>query len=274
MSMIHQSAEIHSTAVVSESAEIGAGTRIGPFCVIGSRVKIGERNMIHSHVVIDGITTIGDDNTIYQFASVGAAPQDLKYHGEESVLRIGHKNIIREYATLQPGTEGGGMQTVVGDGNLFMACSHVGHDAIVGNRNIFANAATLAGHVTVGSGSVIGGLVGIHQFVHVGDLTMIGAGAMVSKDIPPFCTAQGDRASLIGLNTIGMSRAGISEADSRLLKKLYRSIFLSAGTIQDTVTSAREQYASNERAAQFLDFIANSERGVATARSRLRATAE
>jgi UDP-N-acetylglucosamine acyltransferase len=157
--------DIHSTAVVAPEAEIGDGCSVGPYSVIGPKVKLGNGCRVGSHVVIEGNTTIGDENQIFQFASVGAAPQDLKYHGEDSTLQIGSRNIIREYVTLQPGTEGGGMQTTIGDQNLFMACCHVGHDCRVGHRNVFANSAALAGHVTIGNGVIVGGLSGVHQFV-------------------------------------------------------------------------------------------------------------
>lgn len=268
MTGIDPTAAIHPTAVVAEGAIIGAETTIGPYCVVGSSVRLGQRNRILSHVVLDGHTTIGDDNTIYQFASVGAAPQDLKYRGEPSELLIGNKNIIREYATLQPGTEGGGMKTVIGDQNLFMACSHVGHDGQIGSRNIFANAATLAGHVTIGNGVVVGGLVAVHQFVRIGDLAMIGGGAMVAKDIAPFCTAQGDRASTVGLNTVGLQRAGISDGDIKLLRKVYRLIFVSGKRVQEALAEARSEFGESESVNIFLNFIAESERGIAPARSR------
>ncbi|MCL4139356.1 UNVERIFIED_CONTAM: hypothetical protein GTU68_039304, partial [Idotea baltica] len=202
---------IHSTAIIHEGASLGEGTEVGPYSVIGSKVKLGKNNIIKSHVVIEGNTEIGDENTFFQFASVGAAPQDLKFHGEDSKLIIGNKNTIREYVTLQPGTEGGGMLTSIGDQNLFMASSHVGHDCKVGNANVIANSVALAGHVTIHDFVIMGGLSAVHQFVRIGDSSMISGGSMVIKDIPPFSIAQGDRASLVGINKIGLERRGFSK---------------------------------------------------------------
>jgi UDP-N-acetylglucosamine acyltransferase len=219
--------------------------------------------------VIEGNTRIGDENEIFQFSSVGARPQDLKYRGEPSELHIGNRNIIREYATLQPGTSGGGMITRVGDANLFMANTHVGHDSVVGNRCIMANSAALAGHVVLGDGVVIGGLVGIHQFVKIGDLVMIGGGAMVTRDIPPFCIAVGDRATLQGLNIIGLERSGVSREEIAVLRKAYRDILIgdSADTkgmrFKERVEAVRARAHDNAKCAAFIQFIDRSERGVA-----------
>lgn len=259
---------IHPTAVVSKEAKIGAGTTIGPYSVIGADVTIGRGNLIGSHVVIDGYTTIGDENQIFQFASIGARPQDLKYHGEKSTLLIGNRNIIREYATLQPGTEGGGMKTVIGNENLFMACTHVGHDGIIGDKNIFANSAALAGHVTVGDRVTVGGLVGIHQFVKLGDLSLISAGAMVTKDIPPYCIAHGDRAELVGINKIGLERAKFTENQISDARRAYRTIFLTQGILREKLQKLKEEIKGSDIVLKLIDFIENSERGVTTARRK------
>ncbi len=264
--MVSDVAEIHATAIIAEGAILGEGTVVGPYTVIGPRVRIGARNRIGPHVVLEGNTTIGDENQIFQFASVGAVPQDLKYHGEESTLEIGNRNLIREYTTLQPGTEGGGMRTVIGNGNLFMACSHVGHDGRVGDNNVFANSVALSGHVTVGNRCIVGGLSGIHQFVHLGDLCLIGAGAMVSKDIPPYCMAQGDRARLVGLNTVGLKRAKFLEQDIRRMRELYRQIFFGEGTLRERLPALHAGCADFASGRSFLDFISASSRGVATPR--------
>jgi len=223
----HVASAIHPTAIIAEGAVIGEGTTIGAYSIVGPHVVLGKNNLIGPHVVVEGRTFLGDGNQIYQYATVRANPQDLKFHGEPSELRIGNSNIIRECVTLQPGTEGGGMLTKIGDGNLFMANSHVGHDSFVGDRCIFANGCALAGHVTVGSRVVVGGLSGIHQFVRLGDMSMIGAGAMVAQDIPPYCMAQGDRAKLIGLNKIGMERGGVSKEEILSFRKIYRALLLS-----------------------------------------------
>lgn len=259
---------IHPTAVVDSEVEIGAGTEVGPFAVIRGRVRIGERNRIGPHVVIEGNTTIGDENVIFQFASVGAAPQDLKFHGEPSTLEIGNKNIIREYVTIQPGTEGGGMRTVVGSGNLFMANSHVGHDCIVGDRNVFANSVGLSGHVTIGNGTVTGGLAGVHQFVKVGDLALLAGGSMLVKDLPPYCIAQGDRAQLVGINSVGLDRAGIDSANISAIKKVYRKLFFASresgeGSFASRIEALAAEYAGNQHVMKLIDFCRSSERGVA-----------
>lgn len=269
------SSHIHPTAVVAASAVIGDGTTVGPYTVIGPNVVIGKNNTIHTHVVIEGHTSIGDGNTIYQFASVGAAPQDLKFKGEASTLLIGDDNIIREYVTLQPGTASGGMKTVIGNKNLFMACVHVGHDGIIGDGNIFANGAALAGHTIIGNRATIGGLVGIHQFVRVGDFAMIGAGSMVTKDIAPFCNAQGDRAGLVGINVIGLERAKFSAEDIALVKELYKEFFLrSGGTIKDKAEVALQKYPESGAAKLFATFVKGTDRGVTLPRKKASASAE
>jgi UDP-N-acetylglucosamine acyltransferase len=261
---------IHPTAIVDPRAIIGDGTRIGAYSIVGPNVKLGRDNLVAPHVVLDGHTTIGDGNTIYQFASIGAPPQDLKYRGEASELRIGNANIIREYVTLQPGTLGGGMLTSIGDKNLFMASTHVGHDSHVGNRCVVANGAALAGHVTVADGVIIGGLSGIHQFVRLGSVCMVGAGAMVAQDIPPYCMAQGDRATVQGLNRVGLERNGGTREDLGILREVYRVVFTPAGTeaqgmvFKDRVSLARKLVGSNQRGLDFVSFIESSDRGIAS----------
>ena len=256
---------IHPTAIVDKSAQIGEGTTIGAFSIIGPNVRIGARSWIGPHVVVEGHTELGDDNKVFQFASVGSQPQDLKYRGEPSTLQIGNGNIIREYVTLQPGTHGGGMKTVIGDRNLFMANTHVGHDSIVGSGCVVANGAALAGHVTVADGVIIGGLSGIHQFVRLGAVCMIGAGAMVAQDIPPYCMAQGDRATIQGLNRVGLERNGGTREDLSLLREAYRAVFNhSSGMVfKDRVVVARTIVGENKRGLDFITFLERSERGIA-----------
>jgi UDP-N-acetylglucosamine acyltransferase len=268
--MLHQSTVIHPTAIVDPSATVGEGTSVGAYSIIGAGVVVGRNNRIGPHVVIEGNTRIGDENEFFQFCSVGARPQDLKYRGEPSELHIGNRNIIREYVTLQPGTSGGGMVTRIGDSNLFMANTHVGHDSVVGNRCIMANSAALAGHVTLGDGVVIGGLVGIHQFVKIGDLVMIGGGAMVTRDIPPFCIAVGDRATLQGLNHIGLERGGVSREEISLLRKIYRDILIGDSSetkgmrFKERVDVTRARAQGNAKCEAFIEFIDRSERGIAS----------
>lgn len=259
---------IHSTAIIDPTAEVGVGTTIGPYTVVGPHVKIGENNKIGSHVVIEGHTTVGNSNTIFQFASVGAAPQDLKYRGEESRLILGSENIIREYVTLQPGTEGGGMETRIGDKNLFMVCSHVGHDTIIGDRNIFANSVALSGHVTIGSMVTLGGMTGVHQFCHMGDFSFTGAGAMVAQDIPPYCMAQGDRAELVGLNQVGLKRNGFSAEDVKKLRSLFRELFWGDGTLKERIQSLQQKYSHFPKGLEFVQFVSKSDRGVASPRKK------
>ena len=257
---------VHPLAVVAEGARIGEGTVIGPFSVIGPDVVLGKNNIIGSHVVIEGFTTLGDGNQVFQFASVGAVPQDKKFYGEQSTLEIGDRNVIREYVTLQPGTSGGGMKTVIGSGNLFMASTHVGHDCLIGNDNVFANSAALAGHVRICNRVTVGGLAGIHQFASIGDLVLIGAGAMVSQDIPPYCIAQGDRAALVGINVIGMQRAGFSAEEVGACRKLYRELFMARRPLAENLKSARDSFAEFPAARNIMDFVASSSRGVASRR--------
>jgi UDP-N-acetylglucosamine acyltransferase len=266
-SNVHPSAVIHSSAIVDPSAIIGEGTEIGPFTVIGPRVVMGKRNRIASHVVIEGRTTLGDENRVYQFASIGAAPQDLKFKGEESQLLIGNGNMIREYVTLQPGTSQGGMKSVIGDKNLFMAGSHVAHDTMVGNGNVLANYACLAGHVVVGNRTTLGGLVGIHQFVRIGDMAILAAGSMVAQDVPPFCMGQGDRCSLIGLNRIGLQRNGASPEDISRLRKLYRKLFWGAGKFSARLEEVSAEGENFPLGTQLIEFLKTpSQRGVIGAR--------
>lgn len=252
---------IHAAAIVDPKAEIDDDVEVGAFSIIGPNVKIGKGTRIAPHVVIEGITELGPDNEVFQFASIGAKPQDLKYHGEPSTLVIGSANKIREYVTLQPGTEQGGMTTRVGDRNLFMANSHVGHDCIIGSDNVFANSAGLAGHVTVFDKVILGGLVGIHQFCRIGDLSFLSAGSMIGHDVPPYCIAQGDRCFLRGINTIGLQRAGFSEDQIAETKKAYRML-ASSGHSRGKVADFPEELSNKPHIKKMLDFVETSERGI------------
>lgn len=259
---------IHPAAIIAEGAVIGEGTSVGPFSVIGPHVRIGKDNIIGPHVVIEGHTLLGDGNRLFQFASVGAPPQDLKYRGEPSRLEIGDRNIVREYVTLQPGTEGGGMVTAIGDQNLFMSSAHIAHDVRVGNGCVFANSAAVAGHAVIGNRVTVGGMVGIHQFVRVGDYAMIGAGAMVAKDVPPFAIAQGDRAALAGINKVGLERAGFTDAEIAEARSVFRKLFLGAGTWGERLQALSSVEGGGPLVVQLLSFVRASERGVCVMRSR------
>lgn len=254
---------IHPTAIIDPTAELAENVDVAPYVVIGPHVKIGSGTRIGAHAVIDSWTEVGRDNHIYQFASVGAPPQDLKYSGEETHLKIGHRNRIREFATLHRGTAEGGGLTTVGSDCLFMAYSHVAHDCIVQDHVILANGATLAGHVEVEKNAILGGLAAIHQFCRIGCHTMISGGAMVAQDIPPFTVAQGDRAKTMGLNLIGLKRRGFTEETMRGLKQAYRLIFRSGLRLEEALEKIASELEATPELDHFVAFIRNSQRGIA-----------
>ncbi len=253
---------IHPSAVIAPGAELDHGVRVGPYAVIGPQVRIGRDSSIGPHSVVEGRTTIGCENSIFQFASVGAIPQDKKYQGEDSSLTIGDRNTIREFATLNIGTSGGGMVTRIGNDNLFMVYSHVGHDCQIGNNVILANCATLAGHVILEDYVGVGGLAAIHQFTRIGESAYLGGGAMVSLDVPPYCMAQGDRARLFGLNLIGLKRRGFGEEQLSALKKAYRTFFAEGLTLKEATDRTRQEQAASPEAVHLAEFIASSQRGI------------
>jgi UDP-N-acetylglucosamine acyltransferase len=256
---------IHPRAVVSPGAELDRGVTIEAYAVIGPHVRIGAGTHIGPHAVVEGRTTLGARNRIFQFASVGAVPQDLKYRGEASTLEVGDDNIVREYASLNPGTAGGGMVTRVGSGCLLMVSSHVAHDCIVGSNVILANGAALGGHVRVDDWGIVGGLAGVHQYVRVGESALCAAGAMVSQDVPPFCTAAGDRARLRGLNLVGLRRRGFSVDAVVALKRAYRALFGPGRTTaarRDALARVRDTLGHVPEVVRLVDFVAESERGV------------
>jgi UDP-N-acetylglucosamine acyltransferase len=252
----------HPTAIIDPRAELDNGVEVGPYCVIGAGVKIGRGSKIHSHAAIQGRTTLGEDNVVFPFATVGSIPQDLKYRGEPSELTIGNNNTIREFVSLNPGTTGGGMVTRVGDQNLLMMYCHIAHDCIVGNRNVIANGATLGGHVVIEDFVIVGGLVGIHQFVRIGTGAILGAGSMVSKDVPPYCNATGDRARLRGLNIEGLKRRGLDKAVIDAVHKAYRIVFHSKLSTASALAKVREELPAMPEIEKFVSFISQSERGV------------
>lgn len=253
---------VHSTAVIAPGAELASDVEVGPYAVIGAQVRIGRGTRVGAHVVLDGRTTIGERNRIFQFASLGAIPQDLKYHGESAGLIVGNDNQIREFTTMHIGTEGGGGITSVGDHNLFMNFSHVAHDCHVRNHVIFANCATLAGHVIVDDYVIVGGLAAVHQFVRLGESSMLAGGAIVVQDVPPFCVVQGDRAGLVGLNVEGMRRRRFVDDDVRGLRTAYRSLFRSGLRLPEAVRKVREEQAPSAVVERLLAFVEASKRGI------------
>jgi len=253
---------VHPTAIINPHAELAVEVEVGAYSVIGAGVKIGKGTKIHSHVVLQGRTTLGAENVIYPFATVGSAPQDLKYKGEPSELIIGNRNTIREYVSLNPGTGGGGMVTRVGDHNLLMMYCHIAHDCIVGSRNVIANGATLGGHVVIEDFVIVGGLVGIHQFVRIGNGAILGAGSMVSKDVPPYCNATGDRAKLHGLNVEGLKRRGFEKSVIDAIRKAYRIAFKSKLKTEVALAKIHQDLPSIPEVEYFVSFIANSQRGI------------
>lgn len=247
--------DIHATAIVADSAKIAPSASIGPYCVVGPKVVLGDGVRLIAHVVVDGITSIGDNTAIYPFASIGHRPQDLKYKGEPSRLVIGRNNQIREHVTMNPGTQGGGMVTTVGDNGLFMASAHVGHDCTVGSNVVFANCATLAGHVTVGDFAILGGLSAVHQFVRIGRYVMVGGMTGVENDVIPYATATGNRAHLSGLNLVGLKRRGFPREDIHALRNAYRLLFAPEGTMAERLEEVEAQFRDCAPVMEIVDFI-------------------
>ncbi len=255
---------IHPTAIIDPKAEIGEGVDIGPYCVIEKGVLIEHETKVGPHVIIREGTHIGKRCQIFQFASIGEAPQFLGYKGEKTFLRIGDENIIREFVTLHRGTVKGGGKTIIGNKNFFMAYSHVAHDCQIGNEVIMSNAATLAGHIVIEDWAVIGGIVAIHQFCRVGTHAFIGGVSGVTLDIPPYMLASGSHVKLFGLNTVGLKRANFSEETLKALKKAYRIIFRSGLTLEKAIKRVGEEEISHIPEIQhLLHFIQHSKRGIA-----------
>jgi UDP-N-acetylglucosamine acyltransferase len=251
--------QIHSTAIIETGAVLADTVKIGPYCVVGADVKLGANVELKSHVAIDGDTDVGEDTVIYPFASIGHAPQDLKFRGEKSRLIIGKNNTIREHATMNPGTQDGAMETVTGDNCLFMMATHVAHDCIVGNNVIMANNATLGGHVEVGNNVLIGGLSAVHQFVRIGDYAVVGGMSGVENDIIPYGRVKGERAFLSGLNLVGLERNGFSKAQVKELLRAYGQMFNGTGTLVDRIDHVKKTYQDNSEISKIVDF-ANAER--------------
>jgi len=253
---------IHNTALVSQKAKLGEDVSVGPYAVISDAVVIGAGTKIGSHCVVEGNTAIGKNCEIFTGAVVGSRPQDLKYKGEKVYLEVGDNNIIREYCTLNPGTEEGS-RTIVGNGNLIMAYSHVAHDCRVGNNCVLANGSTLAGHVSIEDRAVVGGLVAIHQFVRVGQLSIIGGCSKVVQDIPPYSTCDGHPALVYGLNLVGLRRNNVSKESIGLLDDAFRILFNSGLSIKHALEKLAKEVKSTCEIAYLVEFIKKTERGLA-----------
>lgn len=253
---------IHPSAIVSSKAIIAEDVSIGPYSVIGDQVEIGSGTVIGPHTTIDPFVKIGENCRIFQFAAIGAPPQSLKFKGETSQVVIGDDCIIREFVTIHRGTEFGGGLTRIGDSCFLMAYTHIAHDCIVGNQVVMANNATLAGHITIGDYATVGGLVAIHQFVRVGEYAFIGGKSAVTKDIPPYVIASGDRATLHGLNQVGLKRHGFSPEVLSQLKKAYRLIFRFGLTLKEAIERVLAEVDPLPEVTHFIQFIKSTQRGI------------
>jgi len=253
---------IHPTAIIDPSAEIDTNVTIGPYTIIKADTRIGSGTTIGPCTTIEEYTTIGEDCQIFQYASIGGAPQDLKFHGEKTYLKIGRGTIIREFVTLNRGTEFGGGITEVGEENYLMAYTHIAHDCKTGKKVILANNSTLAGHIIIGDNVTVGGLVAIHQFVKIGDFAYIGGKSAVVKDIPPFVIAAGDRATLHGLNNVGLKRHKFSKQTLSQLKKAYRIVFRIGLTVKQASERVKAEVEQIPEVKNFMEFIVQSNRGV------------
>jgi UDP-N-acetylglucosamine acyltransferase len=251
---------IHATAIVDPAARIGANVSIGAYSVIGAGVEIGEGTTIGPHVVVEGTTRIGRDNRIFQFASIGAIPQDKKFGGEDSQLVIGDRNFIREFVTLNRGTGEGGGATRIGNDNWIMAYVHVAHDCTVGNNTVFSNNATLAGHVTVGDYAILSGFAGIHQFCRIGAHAFVGMGCLVNGDVPPFVMVAADYGRPRGINSEGLKRRGFDADRIAAIKRAYRTLYLGNRSQAEARTELAAIAADSKDVAVMLDFIEASER--------------
>ncbi|SEA10221.1 acyl-[acyl-carrier-protein]--UDP-N-acetylglucosamine O-acyltransferase [Desulfuromusa kysingii] len=255
---------IHPTAIIAPGAELDSSVDIAPYAIIGEHVKIGAGTTVGPHAVIEGHTEIGCDNQIFQFASIGAIPQDLKFSGEVSYLKIGDRNRIREFVTIHLGTKDGGGITTIGNDNLIMAYAHVAHDCIVKDHVILANAATLAGHVEVDDYAILGGLSAVHQFARVGCHVMASGGSMIGQDIVPYAIVQGDRAKVVGLNLTGLKRRGFSSTALANIKSMYKLVFRSNLKLDEAMQKIEQEFdGSASEVITYLDFLKKSERGLA-----------
>ena len=253
---------IHPQAIIDPRARLGSGVHVGPYSVIGADVEIGDRCWIGPHVVISGPTRIGADSRIYQFCSLGDAPQHTGYKGEPTRLEIGERNTVREYCTFNRGTVAGGGVTRIGTDNFIMAYSHIAHDCQVGNHTVFANASSLAGHVHIGNYAVLGGFTLVHQFCRIGPYCMTAVGTILFKDVPPFVTAGGNSAAPHGINVRGLKRRNFSEEAIAAVKRAYKVLYKSGLLLEQALAEIETMAATHPELTQLTSFIRESERGI------------
>ncbi|MBI4358392.1 MAG: acyl-ACP--UDP-N-acetylglucosamine O-acyltransferase [Candidatus Omnitrophica bacterium] len=252
---------IHPTAIIDPEAELGAGVRVGPYSIIEANVTVGDGTTIGARVTVEGHTTLGKENQVFTGAVIGSMTQDKKYKGGVTYLKIGDRNKIREYVTVNPGTEENS-ETVIGNDNLIMAYAHVAHNCIIGNNTIIANAGTLAGHVVVEDRAVIGGLSGVHQFVRIGYLSIMGGNSKAVQDIPPYVMVDGHPAKAYGLNVVGMERAGVSQEERMLLKRAFKIIFRYRLSTKNAIQILKNELQQSPAIQRSIKFLENSERGI------------
>jgi len=253
--------KIHRTAIVASNAKLADGVSIGPFCIVGNGVKLGKNTKLASHVIIEE-TEMGTDCVVFPFTTIGLPPQDIKYKGEKTKVKIGDRNIIREYITIHRASVGGDGVTEIGDDNFLMAYVHIAHDCKIGDSIAMANAATLAGHVIVEDFAVIGGLVAVHQFTRIGAYSMVGGFSGVGQDIPPYTTASGSRAKLYGLNTFGLKRHGFKESQIKDLKQAYKILFRSKLTLKEAINKVKIDIKQSKEIEHLIKFLEQNRRGI------------
>jgi UDP-N-acetylglucosamine acyltransferase len=253
---------IHPTAIVDPKAQLGSDVTVGAYSVIGPDVQVGDGSWIGPHVVINGPTRIGRENRIYQFASLGEAPQDKKYDGEPTRLEIGDRNVIRESVTINRGTVSGGGLTRIGDDNWLMAYIHVAHDCHVGSNTIFSNNASLAGHVTVGDWVILSGFTLVHQFCSIGDHAFTGMGSAISKDVPPYLMISGNPGAPHGINKEGLKRRGFSPETIRIIRNAYRVLYRSGLSLEEAKKEINAIAQENPELKSFASFLENSKRSI------------
>jgi UDP-N-acetylglucosamine acyltransferase len=247
--------KIHATALVEPGAKLGANVEVGPFCVVGPHVELGDGVSVQSHASITGRTSVGAGCKIFPFASLGTWPQDIKFHDEPSTLTVGANTLIREHVTINPGTERGHMATKVGANCFLMIGSHIAHDCEIGDNVTLVNGATLGGHVSIGEGAIIGGLSAVHQYVRIGAYAFVGGMTGITADVIPFGMAIGNRASLVGLNIVGLKRNGFPREHIHGLRQAYRMLFASEGTLMERLEDVEPMFSDNPLVKQIIDFI-------------------